>query len=173
VQGAQGSQGTQGTQGSQGAQGAQGVVTIFARKTTGQDVTNSAAFVNDTDLLFAVAANEVWDFEIQGFAILSTGATGGIAVRVTGPAGSTVIYSSDEQYFSAAALATAGVAYEDQTTGISLYADNLDRPVRLRGIIINGSTAGNCRLQWAQAVATPVVTTTLKAGSFMRAFKGA
>jgi hypothetical protein len=132
------------------------------RKSADQSVTSSTTLVNDTHLKFAVAANETYIFQLWLFTYAADG-TPDIKVTCTGPSGSTVLWSSSQVIFNAAAATTLTSV---NTSGVSadLFVDANNRAIQLYGTISNGATAGDLQFQWAQNTSS-ANSTTVKAGS--------
>lgn len=130
---------------------------VKAYKGTDQSVTSSTTDVDDTALLFQIAANESWEFEVDAYIIPG----GGFRANFSAPAGATLIWCS--------AISTTGAAFVPgsgqsliATTGSSNFL------LKLFGIVVNGSTPGAVTLQWAQD-SSNVTATTVKAGSALLA----
>ena len=132
------------------------------RKSADQTVTSSTTLVNDSQLKFAVAANETWIFQAWLYTYAADG-TPDIKVTFTGPSGSTVFWSSSQVIFNAAAATTLTVVAPGATTG-DLFVDSNLRAIQLYGTILNGGTAGDVQLQWAQNTSS-ANGTSVKAGS--------
>lgn len=111
----------------------------IVRKTADQTVNNSVVLVNDDDLKLAVAANEVWAFEI--FILQNSGAAPDIKYVGVGPAGSTVFMKLTQNSSAVVGISNLGLGRA------------ADAHVELTGIIINGATPGDLQLQWAQNLA--------------------
>ena len=132
------------------------------RKSSDQTVTSSTTLVNDSQLLFAVAANETYIFQAWLYTYAADG-TPDIKVTFTGPAGSTVLWSSSQVIFNAAAATTLTVVAPGGTTG-DLFVDSNLRAIQLYGTILNSGTAGNLQFQFAQNTSS-ANGTSVKAGS--------
>jgi len=132
------------------------------RKSSDQTVTSSTTLVNDSQLLFAVAASETYIFQAWLYTFAADG-TPDIKVTFTGPAGSTVLWSSSQVIFNAAAATTLTVVAAGGTTG-DLFVDSNFRAIQLYGTILNGGTAGNLQFQFAQNTSS-ANGTSVKAGS--------
>lgn len=132
------------------------------RKSADQSVTSSTTLVNDTHLKFAVAASETYIFQLWLYTYAADG-TPDIKVTCAGPAGSTVLWSSSQVIFNAAAATTLTSV---NTSGVSadLFVDANNRAIQLYGTIANGGTAGDLQFQWAQNTSS-ANSTTIKAGS--------
>jgi hypothetical protein len=132
------------------------------RKSSDQTVTSSTTLVNDSQLLFAVAANETYIFQAWLYTFAADG-TPDIKVTFTGPAGSTVFWSSSQVIFNAAGSTTLTVVAPGATTA-DLFVDSNLRAIQLYGTILNGGTAGNLQFQFAQNTSS-ANGTSVKAGS--------
>lgn len=115
------------------------------RKTADETVNNSTILQNDDELLFAVAANEVWEFTIIIFQISSAAAD--FKANLTGPAGSTIAVQGTGENTAQATFISLSTSESWVGRVTSVIA-----PI-IRGVIINGATAGNLQLQWAQSAA--------------------
>jgi hypothetical protein len=132
------------------------------RKSSDQTVTSSTTLVNDSQLLFAVAANETYIFQAWLYTYAADG-TPDIKVTFTGPAGSTVFWSSSQVIFNAGGSTTLTVVAPGATTA-DLFVDSNLRAIQLYGTILNGGTAGNLQFQFAQNTSS-ANGTSVKAGS--------
>ena len=141
---------------------AAGATVKSVRKSSDQTVTSSTTLVNDTQLKFAVAANETYIFQAWLYTYAADG-TPDIKTTFTGPAGSTVLWSSSQVIFNASGATTLTVVAPGGTVGDFFVDANL-RAIQLYGTILNGSTAGDVQLQWAQNTSS-ANGTSVKAGS--------
>jgi len=132
------------------------------RKSSDQTVTSSTTLVNDSQLKFAVAASETFIFQAWLYTFAADG-TPDIKVTFTGPAGSTVLWSSSQVIFNAAA-ATTLTSVAAGGTSSDLFVDANNRAIQLYGTIVNGSTAGDLQFQFAQNTSS-ANGTSVKAGS--------
>jgi hypothetical protein len=145
-----------------------GTVTT-AYKVADEIVNTSAALQNDDHLLFAVAASEVWDFQISLF--FDSGTTPDIKFAITVPAGATLLWAPTGQndggtaYEDSVVQTVSGTAFSQQGTGVGTI-----RHCRIAGVVICGATPGNVQLQWAQNTSNGS-NTTVKAGSNLKAFQ--
>lgn len=119
-------------------------VTIV-RKTANQVVRNSETLVNDNQLLFAVGANEIWEFEL--FLTLEGDNTAGdFKFNIVVPSGASGEFINQLEADGAGDKVPTAI-------GSNLVVDvtqvNKSMLV-IRGIIVVSSTAGNVQLQWAQ-----------------------
>lgn len=141
---------------------------LIVRKTSDQSVTSSTVLVNDTALLMAVAANEVWRFEMMLF--WAAAATADLKWTFTAPAGAT--YNASTVYPFAAGGGNASIqqviaAAVDFDLEVQDAANNL---TMFYGLIVNGGTAGNLQFQFAQN-ASSATPTTVKTHSTLWAVK--
>ena len=150
-----------------------GASSLFARKTSTQSVVSSTTLVNDTQLTFAVAANEVWVFQLLLCVICPATGTNFKATMV-GPSGSTIQWS-----FQGLAMYDASVNVTQLRTraGAATDATYMDAfstgtNVGITGVIVNGSTSGSCTLQFAQNTSTANAIT-VSTNSTLLAIKGA
>ena len=132
------------------------------RKSSDQTVTSSTTLVNDSQLKFAVAANETYIFQAWLYTFAADG-TPDIKVTFTGPSGSTLFWSSSQVIFNAAASTTLTVVAPGATTA-DLFVDANLRAIQLYGTIANGATAGDLQFQFAQNTSS-ANGTSVKAGS--------
>ena len=136
------------------------------RKTADESVTSSTTLQNDDHLTFPIAANETWIVECTLHTTFA--AAGGLKIAMNGPSGATIrtsavmdsngivpAHGSSGSLAGAIALSPAGA-----TSGL----------VAVKCIIVNGSTAGNVNLQFAQNV-SDVTATTVLANSYLQAVK--
>jgi len=132
------------------------------RKSSDQTVTSSTTLVNDSQLKFAVAANETYIFQAWLYTYAAD-ATPDIKTTFTGPSGSTVFWSSSQVIFLANGSTTLTVVAPGGTVG-DFFVDSNLRAIQLYGTISNGATAGDVQLQWAQNTSS-ANGTTVRAGS--------
>lgn len=138
----------------------------FARKASDEAVTNSTTFQDDDALLFAVGANETWVFEFVCFvngptaadwkAQLSVpaGVSGG-AAGTDGPA-----FSVTDNNGSGSWAAIGGTSF-GPFTFLGLGGTTKPTMLLFKGVILNGATAGNVTLQWAQNSANATAVTVM------------
>ena len=139
-----------------------GATVKSVRKSSDQTVTSSTTLVNDSQLKFAVAASETYIFQAWLYTYAADG-TPDIKVTFTGPAGSTVFWSSSQVIFNAGGSTTLTVVAPGATTA-DLFVDSNLRAIQLYGTILNSSTAGDLQFQWAQNTSS-ANGTSVKAGS--------
>jgi len=139
-----------------------GATVKSVRKSSDQTVTSSTTLVNDSQLKFAVAANETYIFQAWLYTYAADG-TPDIKITFTAPSGSTLFWSSSQVIFLPDASTSLTVVAPAATTG-SLFIDSNLRAIQLYGTILNGATAGDVQLQWAQNTSS-ANGTSVKAGS--------
>lgn len=135
----------------------------LVRKTATESVTSSTALQDDDELLIPAGANEVWALD---FVLYTDGATAGdIKATVVGPAGATGTVSV--QGPGTGATTFADHLTNEQSAGLgtappagTLGAGNPTR-VSVRALVVNGATAGDVKLQWAQNVSNGTATRVL------------
>ncbi len=138
----------------------------FVDQKLNANATTSAIAATNTNLSFAMAANEIWEVEFQGTAQCSS--TGGTKYAISAPTGATVegwivsstsaILTKSEQRLTAINTLSATALHTVATTPGSDV---------VKFTITNGSTAGNCVLQIASVISGQM--TTLFAGSYWKA----
>jgi len=130
-------------------------------KEADETVNNSSVLQDDNEILFAVAANEVWQFEgVLNISVITD--TTSFKMTFTGPSGAV-------GSFSAIRYTSVGAIDSDSGnlgTSISMSA-GVGRAVYFWGGIHNGANAGNLTLQWAQNSAA-VEDTKVLAGSYIK-----
>jgi hypothetical protein len=145
-----------------------GATVKTVRKSSDQSVTSSTTVVNDSQLKFAVEASTTYIFQAWLYTYAADG-TPDIKVTFTGPAGSTVLWSSSQVIFNAGGSTTLTVVSAGGTTA-DLFVDANFRAIQLYGTILNSTTAGDVQLQWAQNTSS-ANSTTVKAGSYIYGIK--
>jgi hypothetical protein len=124
------------------------------RKTADETVNNSAALQDDDHLFLPVEANEVWWFEALLICVGTT-TTADFQFTFTGPAGAAAGWQARRDT-AGVTPATTPVNVLPLGTALALggKAGATGVLVELLGQIVNGPTAGNLKLQWAQNTAT-------------------
>ncbi len=116
-----------------------GLHTVFICKTADQIVHDSIVLVNDTHLLYAIGANEVWRFVAALLHRANPAAD--IDITFTIPVGGNLNWGLTPVQQGS----IAGTEVRIPTSaGANLRLDFI------HGIIRNGATPGNLQLQWAQ-----------------------
>jgi hypothetical protein len=138
------------------------------RKSSNQSVTSSTTVANDSQLKFAVEANATYLFHVWLWVYAADG-TPDIKLTFTGPSGSTLVWSPSTLYGTSdgtTALGTVSAA----TVTLNAFVDANERNQLYFGSILNGATAGDVTLQWAQNTSSGTATT-VKAGSYIYGIK--
>jgi hypothetical protein len=132
-----------------------------ADETQNNVVNPTATLQNDDQLFFGIGANETWSFR---FVVQATNnATPDIKFAVTAPTGATCVVGLSE---AENALSNANVG-----CGVSLGAvpaTTSSDIFEVVGTVVNGATAGNVQLQWAQNTAN-AANTIVRTGSYLNA----
>jgi hypothetical protein len=151
------------------ATAASGGATIQSvRKSSNQSVTSSTTLVNDSQLKFAIAANETFIFNVWLWVYTADG-TPDIKLTMTGPSGSTLYWSPSTYYATADGTNALGTVNAGTVT-LNAFSDANERNQLYFGSILNGGTAGDVQLQWAQNTSSGTATT-VKAGSYIYGIK--
>ena len=133
---------------------------VYGRVTA--DIPAGGSMANATGLSFAISPGDVWSFDVP----LYVTAVGGpiLSFQITGPsspAGVLLMVTQDGTQGSAATAFSSPAA----SGGPASTTDVM----RLAGTIVNGSNAGTVQVQFDFSGGT---SATLKAGSYLTAFKG-
>ncbi len=107
-------------------------------KTLEEVIQSTTTYQNDDELHIYMAANEVLCFMFH--IIWNTGATPDIKLKFTGPTGATMFWQKRN----------TEPDFNDESDVIVESGPGANRLRAVVGIIYNGSTAGEFRLQWAQ-----------------------
>lgn len=136
-----------------------GIPPTIVRKSAEEIVNNSAVMQNDDELLLAVGASEVWEFELY-IRHTSATTTPDIDILFAVPAASSLLkipnYNTAHQ--------------EVADADITLASSSANNGYWAKYLYIGGANAGNIQLTWAQNVATAEDTKVL-ANSFIIAHK--
>ena len=141
-------------------------VTVY--KTADETINNSSTLQNDDHLLFAIAANEEWVFDIQLF--WDSDATADFKVALTVPSGATMQFGMPNAFIDSEGVAKKGPSTTASGGALALINGDAYNCNSFCGWVLNGATAGNVQFQWAQSTAT-AVDTIVRKGSFLRAYK--
>ncbi|MEP7103575.1 MAG: hypothetical protein ABI721_02620 [Candidatus Dojkabacteria bacterium] len=148
---------------------------VFIPKSADQSVTNSATLTDDTTLQFSIAAGETWVFDFKLLVANGNSAGPDWKSAISAPAASTcsVVLSGIEPASAAFPQATT----TDCTTPATLVDPTIvaDGGVpfnaEIQGTVTAGVTAGTIKLQFAENTAAAATSITVKAGSFVQAYK--
>lgn len=126
------------------------------RKTANESVTSSTTMQDDDQLLFPIGTNEVWQAEFVVF-VAGGDVAGDIRVGVAGPAGSTVKQGT-------LGLVTGVTNHEGDVKAygggpVNIGISTTETVILILVTVVNGATAGNVVLQWAQTAASATATT--------------
>lgn len=136
------------------------------RKATTETVNNSAALQNDNELKFAMGANDVWAFQL--YLRYDSSAVADIQMDISVPAGASVDGVAVGRN-SAGTMISIEVGL---TSALNLGGQGAGTTVRaeITGVVINGGTAGDFQLRWAQ-LAAEVSDTKVLSDSYLIAHK--
>lgn len=133
-----------------------------SRKTANESVTSSTVLQDDDHLTAPIVANSVyWVWCVIFYTGPSTGAAGAdLLMDWDGPTGTTFEWYYDglsSDVTSSISVLSRKLQSITDTPAIGTV-NTVDTTVFVKGVVRCGSTSGNFRLQWAQAVsnATPV-----------------
>ena len=139
----------------------------IVRKTADQTVNNSTTLVNDTHLLFAVLASEIWELEL--LVKVNSSAVADWKIAFTLPAAATMLMLPSDKIGG-----TSGSNLTDAVDATTSRIYNHDggsyNMLWLKAIYVGGANAGNIQLQWAQNTAE-VSDTKVLANSYLIAHK--
>jgi hypothetical protein len=141
---------------------------VFVVKSVTQSVLNSNTVVDDAELLAAIAANETWMYEWYLNCDGSTTSDAKFSISV--PSGASGWVSAISQA-TTATTAFGAILNVNTTLGANFTAGMVGAgttlPVIIRALVINSTTAGNTKLQWAQNGIDGSVPTRVLANSVM------
>lgn len=133
-------------------------------KAADQDVTNSTALVDCTDLTFKMKANQKWRFRAVLFTFGNSSPN--MKVAVNGPAAPANLRYEAGLPFRDSAGSAVKTAYDD-TVSLDVSTPN-DKTLIIEGVVENGTNDGTFAVRFAQALsdANPV---RIKRGSYLEA----
>ena len=145
-----------------------GVVSVM--KASDESITSDVNRQNDDELLFAVAANEDWAFQV--WALVSAGAEAGdINFGLSVPSGATWTMAGTGPTLSATDPLNASGNYEAGGANLGFGIDaTLKVGIILTGYVSVGGTPGTVTLMWAQW-GSDATATTVEAGSWLLAHR--
>lgn len=121
----------------------------FVRKTVNETVNNSTTLQDDDHLFLSTGANETWEF--HGLLMKDNDSSPDILYTFVGPTGS----AGNLGHVAGETGADGDNTSLGGTLAIQTGQSGVGRSTAIfHGIIRNGATAGNLKLQWAQASAT-------------------
>lgn len=146
---------------------------LVVPKTSNEPITSSAALQNDDELLFAMGTSQTWLVELTLLPISTVNNTGNIKLFFTLPTSGAVLswgglgnltsiggsndMTSVRNYGEVGAVTATAWVVNTSQQNIYMYA-----------LVTTAGTSGNFTLQWAQNTSS-LNTTTMKAGSFLKA----
>lgn len=138
-------------------------VSLVVLKTADESVTSSTVLQNDDHLLFAVGANEVWEFLIF-LRLVAGNITPDFKYAFTVPTGGSIVISGQVH------IGAQAVEVDGTTAQIAIALSATQGNMFFLGLYIGGANAGNVQLQWAQNT-SDAAATTVKTNSFIIAHK--
>lgn len=132
-------------------------------KAANEIVNNSSVLQNDDELIFSVAANETWEFNL--LILYNATTTPDLKYTFSIPAGATCYWH--------AVVQSGGVvqnAFEYVMSGKLADGQGDINGFTIKGVIVNGATAGSVQFRWAQYTAN-ASDTTVYAGSHIIAHR--
>ena len=133
-------------------------IPAVVRKGADETVTNDT-LQDDDELLYPVAANEVWKFEV--LVLYDSGTIPDIKFAFTVPAGASLAWRKT-QSAPVNTVTASGASADSVGQGAGTVVMDL-----LHGYVANGATAGNLQMQWAQATNDASDTKVLANSSLM------
>lgn len=118
------------------------------RKTADETVNNSVALQSDDELLFAIGANEEWQFDV--FLLTISSVVADMKVNLSVPAACTYYGYLTSNYGTNQAVSSAILSGVNGFI-VGQAVNNMDCMAHF--IVINGANAGNVVVQWAQNTA--------------------
>lgn len=131
----------------------------IVRKTVTEAITSTTALQNDDELLFAIAAGEVWHVQAW-LMVVSANATMDFKAAWAGPTGCTIqhgVLGGPNSNFSSWGPTTGAatpIVLSNAGGGVAVgtVASTFPQGMNFAAIAVNASTAGNVQFQWAQNV---------------------
>lgn len=134
---------------------------------TANQVFTSNVTLASIGLTSSIAAGQTQ--HIRAWIPLTVGATGGIRMQISIPAGGT-LYEATFKVQNTVTPATTRTIQSTNTVVTNALADAGSHWVEIEAYILNGATAGNIDIQFAQNTSDPLSLTVLKGGFMDVAF---
>lgn len=144
-----------------------GIRTTY-RQAANQSVAASVALTNSTNLVHAIAANQI--VHVRLFLVFNVGAAGGLRLQINAPAGLTAYYAMGT-LTNTVAPSTAPIAQTAPAAFTNALANAGNHFVQLEVDVTNAATAGNITVQFAQNTSDATAVVLLR-GSFMECTTG-
>lgn len=145
---------------------------LWVRKTSDESVTSSTVLQNDDQLKLTLAASSVYEF--TAYIGYEGPTTGDIKIAFSYPTGGTISWApvGGIAALSSDTATTVVIRPRVDNTSDTFGAFGVGTPcvVRLSGIVLTSTTAGDLQMQWAQGT-SDVTATIVKTNSFLRAEK--
>lgn len=143
------------------------LVPLTALKTADESIASSTALQADNELTLALPASAQYTLDVMLFYTAS--ASGELKLGFTFPSGC-VVHLAGVGYVLSGSFTidlTSQLSMTSGTTSLSYEGSGATTSVSLRGTVLNGVTAGNLQLIWAQNTSNATATV-VKAGSWLR-----
>jgi hypothetical protein len=153
----------------------QGLAWKIVKRKTADESYASNAFQDDNDLIFPIGANEEWTAVYELLFSSTNMVAQGAKSAVTVPAGATMLAWGELIWFNTTAVPSQGDTASSGAFvvgGAPTAGATQNGSMRVKLWVLNGATAGNVTLQWAQAIAGGT-NLTLKKGAFLTATRHA
>jgi hypothetical protein len=144
----------------------------LAVKTANEVINNNSSFHDDNSLYIDIAANGIYQFEVLLMVTHTGGGTAGFKAQFTAPSGATAhshVFRNTNSNSVFYTINQVNTLILNNESGVITGSGDFN-VLRANGIIINGSTAGTLKLQWAQYSAT-AINTSVMAGSYLKLIK--
>ena len=140
---------------------------LIVRKTADESVVSSTALQDDDHLFFAIGASEVWSVDVNLMALDASVGVADLKIAFTIPAGCTMFLAT---CVPDNANVVTYITWDTSGTGQGIgVGTSTPKFFRISGIVVNGGTAGNFRMQFAQNTSNGSAVT-VKASSFIEGF---
>ena len=139
---------------------------LLTARTTGDDTNSSSQTpADDDELIVAIAANAILAFDISVQFTEATNAN--VSYNIGTPSGGSKVFHHEFRRASDGTVDATAMAQTGVQSNINIDAGAGGSYCHIWGVVTNGSTAGNVKLQWARGQAAGSVTR--KSGSYMTA----
>lgn len=144
-------------------------VPAYKRKAASQTVNNSTTMQNDTHLVFPVAANETWvvSYEIW---VSAFDPAADLKIEIDLPSGAAMLARAELIDSTTGTIDDTDINASPGVAFALLAASGSAKWLRVKVIVRNGATPGNCQLEWAQQTAQ-ATNLTFALDSWLEAYK--
>ena len=134
-------------------------------KQSNESVSSSTTLQNDDELKYAMSANTNYHFEIS--VLYTGGTTGDMKFSITTPSGGDLWASGFIPSGGTVSLFGPITSSGGVVSGLDALGTTNPTMIFIRGVVMNGATAGDLQFQWAQN-ASSATATTVYAGSYLK-----